>query len=83
MWKTVGVNSPAILNILGSIRSRPCDEVNVVDRAPACKAPWTVPAAPASLCISMTSGTVPKRFGLPAAAQASAISPIGEAGVIG
>jgi hypothetical protein len=83
MWKTVGVSSPAILNMLGIIRSRPCDAVNVVASDPACSAPWIVPAAPASLCISMTSGTVPKIFRRPAAVQASAISPIGEAGVIG
>ena len=83
MWKTAGVSSPAILNMLGIIRSRPCEAVNVVARAPAWSAPWTVPAAPASLCISMTSGTVPKMFRLPAADQASAISPMGDAGVIG
>ena len=61
-WKTVGVNSPAILNMLGIISSRPCEAVNVVVSAPACSAPWTAPAAPASLCISITSGTVPKMF---------------------
>ncbi len=82
-WITAGVSSPAILNIFGSIRSRPCDEVNVVASEPPRSAPWTVPAAPASLCISMTSGTVPKRLGRPPADHASAISPIGEAGVIG
>ena len=30
--------------------------------APACSAPWTAPAAPASDCISMTSGTWPQTF---------------------
>ena len=83
MWKTVDVSSPAILNMLGIISSRPCEAVNVVVSAPACSAPCTAPAAPPSLCISMTSGTVPKMFFLPAADQASASSPIGEAGVIG
>ncbi len=29
-WMTAGVSSPAILNMLGIIRSRPCDAVNVV-----------------------------------------------------
>ena len=59
------------------------DAVNVVVSAPACRAPCTVPAAPASLCSSTTDGTLPQRLGLPSAAQASAHSPIGEAGVIG
>ena len=45
-WNTVGVSSPAILNMLGIIRSRPCDAVNVVVSAPVCSAPWTAPAAP-------------------------------------
>ena len=63
MWKTVGVSSPAILNISGIIKSRPCEAVNVVHSAPAWRAPWTAAAAPASLCISMTSGTLPKMFG--------------------
>ena len=56
------VSSPAILYMLGIISSRPCDEVNVVARAPACSAPWSAPAAPPSLCISMTFGTVPQMF---------------------
>jgi len=34
-----GVSSPAILYMLGIIRSRPCDAVNVVESAPACSAP--------------------------------------------
>ncbi len=45
--------------------------------------PRPVPAAPASLCISMTSVTEPKTLRRPAADQASAIFPLGEAGVIG
>ena len=45
-WKTVEVNSPAILNMLGIISSRPCEAVKVVVRAPACNEPWTAPAAP-------------------------------------
>ncbi len=82
-WITAGVSSPAILNMLGSISSRPCDAVNVVARAPRCSAPCRVPAAPASLCISMMRGTAPHRFGRPPDDQVSASSPIGEAGVIG
>ena len=82
-WKTVGVSSPAILYMSGSIRSRPCEAVNVVAREPAWSAPWIAPAAPASLCISTTDGTAPQVFARPAAAQLSASSPIAEAGVIG
>jgi hypothetical protein len=33
-WMTVGVSSPAILNMFGIMRSRPCDAVNVVASAP-------------------------------------------------
>ena len=61
-WITAGVSSPAILNMLGTISNSPCDAVNVVAKAPFCKAPWRVPAAPASDCISITSGTWPQRF---------------------
>ncbi len=82
-WMTAGVSSPAILNMLGSISSRPWDAVKVVDRAPACSAPWTAPAAPPSLCISTTRGTSPQRFGRSLADQASACSPMGDAGVMG
>ncbi len=82
-WITVGVSSPAILNMLGTMSRSPCDAVNVVPRAPFWSAPWRAPAAPASDCISMTSGTLPHRFGRPAAAQSSQCSAIGEAGVIG
>ena len=38
-WKTVAVSSPAILYMLGIIRSRPWDAVNVVLMAPPCSAP--------------------------------------------
>ena len=78
-----GVSSPAILYMLGIIRSRPWDDVNVVASAPPCRAPCTAPAAPASDCISMTRGTLPQRFGREAADQASASSPIPEEGVMG
>lgn len=80
---TAGDSSPAILNMFGSINSKPCDAVNVVASAPRVVAPCSAPAAPASLCISITSGTVPHRFSRPTADQASACSAIGDAGVIG
>ena len=69
--------------MLGIINSKPWEAVKVVVRAPACNAPWTAPAAPASLCISTTTGTLPKAFLRPAAAQASGISPSPDEGVIG
>jgi len=77
------VSSPAILNRSGSMSKRPWDAVNVVASAPVCSAPCTAPAAPASDCISTTSGTVPQRLGRRSAAHASACSPIADAGVIG
>ena len=80
---TKGVSSPAILNMLGIISSRPCDEVKVVARDPACSAPCTAPAAPASDCISMTCGTFPQILRAPALDHSSASSPIDEDGVIG
>ncbi len=82
-WMTAGVSSPAILYMFGSISSRPCEAVNVVVSAPVCKAPCTAPAAPASLCISTTSGTTPQMLARLRCDQASANSPMGEAGVIG
>ena len=69
--------------MLGSISIRPCDAVKVVVSAPVCSAPCAVPAAPPSLCISMMSGTWPQMLGLPSADQTSAISAIGDDGVIG
>ncbi len=69
--------------MLGIISSRPCDEVKVVPSAPACNAPCSAPAAPPSLCISMTFGTVPQMFFSPTADHASEDSPMGEEGVIG
>ena len=82
-WMTVEVSSPAILYMLGIMRSRPCDAVKVVLRAPPCRAPCSAPAAPPSLCISMTVGTVPKTLRRPALAHSSASSAIVELGVIG
>ena len=82
-WITAGVSSPAILNMFGTISSRPCDAVNVVAIAPVWSAPCRAPAAPPSDCISTTSGTRPQRFGRRAADQSSQCSAIGDAGVIG
>src|SRR5208337_5085104 len=82
-WNTVAVSSPAILYMLGIIKSRPCEAVNVVAREPACNAPCKAPAAPPSLCISTTRGIVPQRFGLLSADHWSAHSPMGEDGVMG
>src|SRR6185436_8886882 len=78
-----GDNSPAILYMLGIIRSRPCDAVKVVDIAPACNAPCTAPAAPPSDCISAISGITPQRFVFPRLAHSSHTSAMGELGVIG
>jgi hypothetical protein len=83
MWNTVGVSSPAILYMLGSMRRSPWLAVKVVVSAPAWSAPCTAPAAPPSDCISIISGTAPQRFGRAWEVQRSAHSPIGEAGVIG
>ena len=80
---TVDVNSPAILNILGSIRRSPCEDVNVVVKAPVCKAPCTAPEAPPSLCISVTMGTSFQIFFSPFTDQVSDHSPIFDDGVIG
>ena len=44
-----GVSSPAILNMLGIISSKPCEAVKVVPKAPAWSAPCSAPAAPPSL----------------------------------
>ncbi len=82
-WMTAGVSSPQTLNMLGTMSRSPCDAVNVVASAPFWRAPWRAPAAPASDCISTTSGTLPQMFGRPAAAQSSQCSAIGVAGVIG
>ncbi len=81
--RTTGDSSPASLYMLGIISSRPCEAVKLVASAPFCTAPCRAPAAPASDCISTTSGTVPHTFVRPAADHSSAYSPMGEAGVIG
>ena len=78
-----GVSSPAILYMLGIIRRRPWEAVKVVASAPACRAPWTAPAAPPSDCISAISGTTPHRFVFPLLAHSSQSSAMVELGVIG
>ena len=82
-WKTVLVNSPAILYMFGIISSRPWLAVNVVLSAPPWSAPCMAPAAPASDCISMTLGIVPHTFFSFSADHSSASSAIVELGVIG
>ncbi len=82
-WKTAGKSSPEILYMLGIIRSSPWEAVKVVVRAPAASDPWTEAAAPASDCSWRTVMVWPKTFLRPAAAHSSAISAIGEDGVIG
>ena len=69
--------------MLGIISSSPCEAVKVVLKAPACNAPCMAPAAPPSLCISATSGTVPQMFLRPAACHSSAHSAMVDEGVIG
>ena len=69
--------------MFGIINSRPWDAVNVVASAPPWSAPCRAPAAPPSLCISTTAGTVPQRFVRPLLDHSSASSAIGEEGVIG
>ena len=82
-WNTTGVSSPAILYMLGTIRSSPCEAVNVVPSAPPWRTPCRAPAAPASLCISTTAGTFPHRLGCCRLDHSSASSAIVEDGVIG
>ena len=80
---TMDVSSPAILYMLGIISNRPWEAVKVVAKAPPWRAPWMAPAAPASLCISTTSGTVPQRLGILRDDHSSAHSPMLEEGVMG
>ena len=49
----------------------------MVVRAPAAREPWTVPAAPASDCISTTLTVLPKMFFRPAADHWSTLSAMG------
>ena len=82
-WNTPGSNSLEILNMFESMIIMPCDDVKVVVRAPAFKAPCIAPAAPFSDCISCTCTVVPNRFFRPCAAHSSTCSAIGDDGVIG
>ena len=82
-WNTVAVSSPAILNMLGIISSRPCEAVKVVASEPVCSAPCSAPAAPPSLCISTTVGTVPQMLVFSSADHWSAHSPMVDDGVMG
>ncbi len=80
---TAEVSSPAILYMLGTMSSRPCEAVNVVASAPPCSAPWSAPAAPPSLCISTTVGTVPHTLARSSVDHWSASSAIDDDGVMG
>ena len=82
-WTTPGSLSPTSLYKFGIISNNPWDAVYVVPRVPACKAPWSAPAAPASDCISTTFTGWPKIFFLPLATHSSTCSAIGDEGVIG
>ena len=80
---TPGSSSPAILYIFGIMSSKPWEAVNVVVSAPAASEPWTVPAAPASDCISTTLTSLPKIFLRPCEDHSSVTSAITDDGVIG
>ncbi len=82
-WNTHGVSSPAMRYMFGMKSRRPWDAVKDVVSAPAWRAPWTAPAAPASDCISTTRGTVFQMFFLPCADHSSDHSPMLDEGVIG
>ena len=82
-WMTPQDSSPATLYMVGIISSRPWEAVKVVVSAPDWMAPWQAAAAPASLCISTTSGMVPQMLVRPAADQSSAFSPMVDEGVMG
>src|SRR5689334_4420797 len=69
--------------MLGIMRSSPWADVKVVASDPAWRAPCSAPAAPPSLCISTTLGTVPQILVLPSLDHWSDHSPMGEDGVIG
>ena len=80
---TLGRNWPPMAYMAGIISIRPWEDVKVVVRAPACREPWQVPAAPASDCIWMTSTVEPNRFFFPLADHSSTFSAMGEEGVMG
>ena len=80
---TQGSSSPAILYILGIMSRRPCEAVKVVVSAPAAREPWTVPATPPSLCISMTRTGSPNKLLRPATDHSSVSSAITLEGVMG
>ena len=69
--------------MLGIMSRSPWEAVKVVVSAPPWSDPCSAPAAPPSLCISTTEGTLPQTFRFPRLAHSSASSAIGEEGVIG
>ncbi len=83
MWKTVGVSSPAILYMLGSISINPWEAVKVVQSEPVASEPCREPATPPSDCIWVTTGTEPQMFFWPPAALTSDSAAMGVDGVMG
>ena len=81
-WMTPGNISPAILYILGIINNKPWLAVKVDANEPLIKAPWKVPAAPASLCISINLTGLSNKFNL-WWLNKSILDAIGLEGVIG
>jgi hypothetical protein len=65
------------------MRRSPWEAVKVVVSAPAWSAPCTAPAAPPSLCISVTWGTVFQMLVMFFEDHSSAHSPMGDEGVMG
>ena len=82
-WRTPGSSSPAILYMLGIIKRSPWDAVNVDVSAPPARDPCTPAAAPASDWSWRIRSGCPKMFFKPPAAHSSAISPMGDDGVMG
>ena len=82
-WNTPGSSSPEILYMLGIMSSRPWEAVKVEVSAPAASEPCTEAAAPASDCSWRTVMVWPKMFLRPEAAHSSAISAMGDDGVMG
>ncbi len=76
-----GVHLPESLHITGDLGCLRC--ADLVVSAPPCKEPCTVPAAPASDCISTTFTCWPNRFFFPSADHLSVTSAITEEGVMG
>jgi len=86
--KSLGAGEALLGNLAGDVCEGTGSNVfvvvdGVVVSAPLCRAPCSAPAAPPSLCISTTVGTVPHTFVRCALDHSSASSAIGDDGVIG